>query len=159
MDVIRRWAVGLCFAALGGTILRRMAPEKGTGTVFRVLLSAFFILLFFTPFLTPFSLSQWSFSEWGLPELSTSLLEETVERRLAESVKSAASDVVNTTLSAQGITAQKIEVTTDTTQDGSIYIERIDVWLSSRYSGKKARAREILEKRLETTVSIKEVGE
>lgn len=159
MDGIRQWAIGLCLAALGGTILRRIAPEKGSGTVFRVLLSAFFILVFFSPFLTPFSLNFSSFSEAELPELSASLLEESVSRRLSETVKTAAAEVVNSVLSEQGISAQKVEVTTDMTSDKGIYIEQINVWLSDRYDGKKVRAREILENRLETVIIIREAEE
>ncbi len=159
MDDVRVWATGLCFAAIGGTILRRIAPEKGSGTVFRVLLSAFFICVFLTPFLGLMSFSP-EFSWDALPvEYEQSLLEDAVNRQLRETVETAAADIAETALSARGLSAQKIDVTTDTAADGGIYISCVDVTLSDRSRGHKAEARELLENRLETTVNVKEGDE
>jgi len=159
MDALRTWAIGLCFAALVGTVLRKLAPEKGSGTVFRVLLSAFFICEFLTPFFTVFSFPSDLSLDLLPAELGETVLEDTVNAQLHEMVKEAATEVITTTLAAQGITAEKIDVKTDNAADGSIYIAQVEVTLSPNSRGKRAQAREVLSNRLETTVTVKEAEE
>lgn len=159
MESIRVWATGLCLAAVGGVILRRIAPEKGSGRVFRVLLSAFFICVFFTPFYGLFSFTP-TLSFEALPtDIQDSLLNETVTRQLKTAVETAAREIAETALFARGLSAEKIDVTTDTRADGSIYILRVDVTLDRGSYGHTAEAREVLQNRLETDVAVKEAGE
>ena len=153
------WATGLCLAAVGGVILRHIAPEKGSGTVFRVLLSAFFLCVFFTPLYGLFSFTP-TLSFDTLPaEMQESMLDETVARQLQNTVETAAADVTATALSARGLSAEKIEVITDIREDGSIYIVRVNVTLSRKCRGHRAEARELLENRLETDVTVEEAEE
>lgn len=159
MEAVRTWAVGLCLASVGGMILRRLAPEKGSGTVFRVLLSAFFIGVFVSPFCTAFSTEPL----WADPtldsEISASLLEETVTRQLTEAVTSAVTRIADSTLDIAGIETEKIDVITDTAADGGIYILRVDVTLSPKSRGRRSEARRALMQRLETAVNVKEAEE
>ena len=159
MESIRVWATGLCLAAIGGVILRRIAPEKGSGRVFRVLLSAFFICVFFTPLYGLFSFTP-TLSFDALPtDIQDSLLDETVTRQLKTAVETAAREIAETALCARGLSAEKIDVTTDTRADGSIYILRVDVTLDRGSRGHVAEAREVLQNRLETDVVVREAGE
>lgn len=156
MESLKAWAIGLCAAALCGSILRKIAPEKGSGKVFRVLLSVFFICAFFSPLLSLFSVSV-NLSLDRLPtELQHTVLEDTVSARLQKTVKSAAAEVAESTLAARGITAEKITVTTDIAADQSIYIARVEVTLSKRSRARRAEAREVLENRLGCEVTVRE---
>ena len=159
MKTLQTWAMGLCLAALAGTILRKLAPENGSGKVFRVLLSAFFICVFLTPFFTAFSFPTELSLDLLPADFEQTVLEDTVAKQLHETVRQAATEVATTALAAQGITAEKIEVVTDNAADGSIYIARVDVTLAPKSRGKRAKAREVLQNRLETTVNVKEAGE
>ena len=159
METIRAWAVGLCLVSVGGMILRRLAPEKGSGTVFRVLLSAFFIGVFVSPFCTVFSEEPlWADTTLD-SEISASLLEETVTRQLNDAVTSAVTRIADSTLGVVGIETEKIDVITDTAADGGIYILRVDVTLSPKSRGRRSEARQALVRRLETEVNVKEAEE
>lgn len=153
------WAVGLCLASLGGLLLRRIAPEKGTGKMFRVLLSAFFICVLISPLTALLRFSPTLSLESLPPDVHNALLEETVTRQLCETVESAAGEVAKGVLSESGIVAEKIEVTTDIGTDSRIYISRIVVTLSKESRGTAATAREKLENRFETAVTVKEADE
>ncbi len=156
MQTIRTWAIGLCLASLGGMILRHIAPEKGSGTVFRVMLSAFFICVFLTPFFSLLTVPPDMFSDSFPTELQQPLLDEAINRQLSNAVEIAVIDIVETTLFARDISAEKIEVITDFAEDGSIYIQHISVTLSAKSRGHRSEAKQVLENRLETEVNVEE---
>lgn len=156
MQAIRTWAVGLCLASLGGMILRHIAPEKGSGSIFRVLLSAFFICVFLTPFYSLLSVPPDLFSTSFPEELQQPLLDEAVNRQLRDAVENAVKEIVDTTLSARHLSAEKVEVITDFDENGSIYIQQITVTLSKSCRGRRVEAKQLLENRLETDVNVEE---
>ena len=156
MQAIRTWAIGLCLASLGGMILRHIAPEKGSGTVFRVMLSAFFICVFLTPFFSLLTVPPDVFSDSFPTELQQPLLDEAIDRQLSSAVETAVKEATEATLSSRHLSAEKIEVETDFAEDGSIYIRQVTVTLSKESRGHRTEAKQVLETRLETNVNVEE---
>ena len=156
MQTIRMWAIGLCLASLGGMILRHIAPEKGSGTVFRVMLSAFFICVFLTPFFSLLTVPPDVFSDSFPTELQQPLLDEAIDRQLSNAVETAVKEATEATLSSRHLSAEKIEVETDFAEDGSIYIRQVTVTLSKESRGHRTEAKQVLEARLETNVNVEE---
>lgn len=156
MQTIRTWAIGLCLASLGGMILRHIAPEKGSGSVFRVVLSAFFICVFLTPLFSLMSVSTDIVMPSVPEEIQQPLLDEAINRELQSAVETAVKEIVDATLSARHLFAEKVEVLTDFAEDKSIYIKQITVTLSKESRGYRATAKRLLENRLETDVIVEE---
>ena len=152
MDGVRAWAIGLCAVAVAGAAMQLLIPNKGSGRVFRVLLTAFFLCAFTAPLLS------WQ----GIPKLDVSilpsevqsdLLEDAVDRQLRRQVSAAVEEIVGGVLSSYGYTAKKVETTMDIAADGGIYITQVSVSLSGQGSGAVSLRRR-LEARLGVPVSI-----
>lgn len=148
LDAVREWAIGLCAVAVAGAAMQGLIPKKGSGSVFRILLTAFFLCAFTAPLLS------WK----GLPELNVSalpgevqndLLEETVDRQLREQVSAAVEEIVRDMLAGYGYTTEKVETNTDIAEDGGIYIVDVRVTLSGQGSGAVS-----LRHRLETRLGV-----
>ena len=49
MDAVRSWAIALCAAAIGCTLLQILAPKDGMGRIFKLLIAAFFLCCLAAP--------------------------------------------------------------------------------------------------------------
>ena len=152
MQSIQSWATGLCAAALVCAVLRLIAPDAGSGKLFRLLLGAFFL----TACLAPLG---WDWS-WQWPSLSLDpgdtpqQLTQQVTEQLAQQVRERVRQVTEQALTARGITADKITVSVDTGEDGSIYIQQVQVYLAYEYRERIVAVRQELTQLLQTEVSV-----
>lgn len=148
MDTVREWAIGLCAAAVAGAVMQRLAPNKGSGAMFRVLLTAFFLCVFTAPLLSWQGIPELKLS--SLPaEVQNERLEETVNLQLREQVSAAVTEIAGSVLSGYGYTAKKVETNMDIAGDGGIYIVDVSVTLSGQVSGTA-----FLRRRLETRLGV-----
>ena len=152
MQSIQSWATGLCAAALVCAVLRLIAPDAGSGKVFRLLLGAFFLSACLAPF-------GWDWS-WQWPSLSLDpsdtpqQLTQQVTEQLAQQVRERVRQVTEQALTARGITADKITVSVDIGQDGSIYIDWVQVTLPRQHQGRIVAVRQELTQLLQAEVSV-----
>ena len=152
MDAIREWAIGLCAAAIAVAAMQGLIPKKGSGTTFRVMLTAFFLCVFTAPLLTVQGIPKLNLST--LPgEVQNELLADTVDRQLRAQVSAAVEEIVDGVLSSYGVTAEKVETNTDIAADGGIYIDCVRVTTSGQVGG-AATLRRRLETRLGVPVTV-----
>lgn len=148
MDTVREWAIGLCAVSIVGAAMQGLIPKNGSGSTFRVLLTAFFLCAFTAPLLSWQGIEKPDLST--LPtEVQNELLEETVERQLRDQVSGAVAEIVNGVLSGYGVLAEKVETNMDIADDGGIYIADVRVTLSGQVSGAASLGR-----RLETRLGV-----
>lgn len=157
MDSIKAWAAALCIAAIVCAVLQMLAPREGTGKVFKLILSAFFLCCLIMPLLKAGSLTRLDIS--SLPgEVQAELLDDQVNQQLMRQVQTTVEQLARTTLESSGVEAEKIEVKTDTSEEGSIYIQQVTVTLDKQSKPKALAAREVLEKQLGVSVVIETTG-
>lgn len=157
MDSIKAWAAALCIAAIVCAVLQMLAPKEGTGRVFKLILSAFFLCCLIMPLLKAGSLSRLDIS--FLPgEVQAELLEDRVNQQLVSQVQATVERLTETVLDSSGVKAEKIEVKTDTSEEGSIYIQQVTITLDKQSKPKALAAREVLEKQLGVSVVIETTG-
>ena len=157
MDSIKAWAAALCIAAIVCAVLQMLAPKEGTGKVFKLILSAFFLCCLIMPLLRVGSLTRLDISV--LPgEVQAELLEDRVNQQLMRQVQATVEQLAETALDSSGVKAEKIEVKTDTSPEGSIYIQQVTITLDKQSKPKALAAREVLEKQLGVSVVIETTG-
>ena len=65
MDGIKAWAIALCAAAVGCSLLHMLAPKGGMGRLFKLIIAAFFLCCMIAPLMNLKSMT--------LPELTAVL--------------------------------------------------------------------------------------
>lgn len=154
MKDIRLWCSLVCFAALGCTAVRLLAPRNGSGKLFQLITVSFFLCCFISPLLNLSSSTALSV-DWMPPKTVSELLDKRVTKQLQTQVEEAVEKIVSTAFLERDITTQKIVVETDISSEGSIYIKQITVTVDKQSVPVSMVVREVLMKQLETTVTIK----
>ena len=153
MDGIRTWSTTLCLAALGCTAVQLLAPKGGIGRVFRLAVHTFFLLCMLMPLTRMGSLDSLSIER--LPDsVVGDVLEDTVTRQLEKQVREAVETLTTEALNERGVQAKKIEVDTDISVDGGIYIQHVTVAVDKQNVPLAKLAGEVLSARLEVPVEV-----
>ncbi len=153
MEFVKGWAGALCAVAIGCTVMQMLAPKDGMGRLFRILTAAFFLCCLTAPLLGLKSIPNLSLDT--LPEdIRSDLLTEKVNEQLSRQVGAAVEGIAGQALKNYGLSAEKIETITDTSEDGSIYIKQIILYLDKQSLSQSAAVKQALEQRLGMTVDI-----
>ena len=153
MDGIRAWCAALCLAALGCSAVGLLAPKNGTGKLLRLITMTFFLCCMLMPLLKLHSVESLDFD--GLPpEVTAELLEDTVTQQLQRQVEDAVIALTRESLAKREITAEKIEVITDTSENGGIYIQQVTITVDKQTAPVAKSVGEVLAEQLETTVTV-----
>ena len=128
MDAVKGWAAALCAVAIGCTLLQMLAPKGGMGKIFRMITAAFFLCCLVSPLLNLKSLLKLDLE--SLPtEIQSEMLENRLNEQVERQISAAVQRLTETTLEGYGLSAEKIVTEMDTSEDGSIYIKRIILYL------------------------------
>ena len=153
MDAVRSWAIALCAAAIGCTLLQILAPKDGMGRIFKLLIAAFFLCCLAAPLLQIKNLTRLDFS--GLPdEVASGVLQQRVNEQAVSQINAALGEIAGHAVERYGIEMEIIAVETDTSADGSIYIRQVVVSLDKKNANRAAEVRQILESRLGVDVTV-----
>lgn len=157
MDAIKGWAAALCVVAVGCTLIQMLAPKDGMGRIFRILIGAFFLCCMVSPLL---SLRKMTNLDLNLlpAEIQSSLLEDKVKEQLDRQISAAVEKIVNQAMENYNLNAEKVETITDTSEDGSIYMKQIILYLDKQSMAQSAAVRQALEQRLGIPIDVEAVG-
>ena len=154
MSEIRAWSAAVCMAALGCSAVRLLAPKAGSGKLFSLITSSFFLCALALPLLNITSLPELKIDL--LPsDVVTELLEERVTEQLTEQVEAAAVAFVEEAMTERQLCPKKVEVITDTSESGGIYMKQITIYVDKQSVPGTSLVREVVEKSLGTTVVVK----
>lgn len=154
MSEIRAWSAAVCMAALGCSAIRLLAPKAGSGKLFSLIIASFFLCALMLPLLHIHSLPELEIDLLP-PDVVTGMLEERVTEQLTKQVEAAVVAFVNDAMATRNITSKKVEIVTDTSESGGIYMKKITIYVDKQNVPVAAVVREVLEKQLETTVVLK----
>lgn len=153
MDAVKGWAAALCAVAIGCTLLQMLAPKDGMGKIFRMITAAFFLCCLVTPLLNLKSLTNLNLD--SLPaDIRSEMLENRVNEQVERQIGAAVQKLAEATLSSHNLSAEKIVTETDTSEDGSIYIKRIILYLDKQNMTQSLAVRQLMEQRLGLEVDI-----
>ena len=153
MDGIKAWAIALCAAAVGCSLLHMLAPKGGMGRLFKLIIAAFFLCCMIAPLMNLKSMTQLDID--ALPEdVRADVLQERVNGQVERQINAALLRVTNDTLKNYNTQAEKVVAKTDTSADGSIYIRQVVVSLDKKNANRAAEVRQILESRLGVDVTV-----
>ncbi len=154
MDGLKAWCSALCLTALGCAALRLLAPKNGIGKLFHLVVATFFLCSVLHPFL---QLGKGMALDIDtLPDaVVDELLEDTVNRQLRQQVETTVTTLVEESLSNRKVVAEKIEVKTDISDEGGIYIQHIIITVDKQQHSAAMVVREVLERQLGTMVEVK----
>ncbi len=153
MEILRSWAVAVCAAAVLCTILHRLFPENSLGQQGRLLLPCLFLLAVFAP-LPGVTLS--------IPEVQTQVsvdaqaLRARMQQQTAATVNDTLLSMANQALKSYGVQAKKVVADINITEDGSINMGQITVYIDNETLNMAAAVRQVVEHRLGTSVLIAE---
>lgn len=158
MDSVKGWAAMLCAVALGCALLQMLAPKEGLGRIFKLIAAAFFLCCLVTPLLSLKSLTRLSVD--FLPEeVRADVLQERVNEQVLRQIDAALQRVTTEALEGRNIKVEKVEAQTDTSEDGSIYIERVILYMDKQNIKNAMTARQVMEQRLGVTVETEAAEE
>ncbi len=153
MDALRGWAIAVCAAAVLCTLLSRLFPETSLGRQGRLLLPCLFLLAVFAP-LPNLTIA--------LPEMSEQSVEDTqalrarMRQQTVATVNETLLAMANQALKSYGVQAKKVVAEIDITEDGSINMGQITVYIDKETLNMAAAVRQVVERRLGTAVVIAE---
>lgn len=126
MSEIRMWSITVCVAAAGCGLVCALAPKNATGKLLTIIVSSFFVCCMLLPILKVFSLTEPDID--FLPDSVVSQrLSEKVDDQLRKQVSETVEKMIVEALSLRKVKAKKIDVETDTSENGGIYIRQITV--------------------------------
>ena len=157
MNGIRAWSMAVCAAALGLSALRLIAPQRGNGKVFRLITASFFLCCLLFPLTKITRVPTVTFADTS-QTISTDL-QQCVTDQLSAYVQQSVYDVVQAQLTALSATAVKIEVQTECSDEGGIYMKQVVVQLDKQSGVSAETVQEVLEQQLNTTVVVKTEGD
>ena len=153
MEWIREWCGLLCFGALGCCAVQLLAPATGTGKIFRLVVMTFFLCCAVMPILK-FG-TEISLPVTFLPsEVVEEQLNDRVTAQLKKQVENTVVALTEEALANRDVTAEKITVYTDTSENGSIYIKQVVIQVDKQKVPIAGMVGETLEKQWETTVVV-----
>ena len=153
METLRGWAIAVCAAAVLCTLLHRLCPETSLGRQGRLLLPCLFLLAVFAP------LPGVTFT---VPEAQTQAAEDTQAlraRMLQQTVATVNKTLLamaNQALDSYGVQAKKVVADMDIAEDGRINMGQITVYIDKETLNMAAAVRQVVERRLGTSVVIAE---
>ncbi len=153
MSAIQQWAAALCAAAIGCTMLKTLAPKTGTGRVFHLLLAAFCVCCMASPLLALRSLSLDDLPEVSADATHTALSAQ-VEQQMKQQMETAVASLCERYLKNYDITVQKVAVHMDTSDDGSIYMSHVTLYLDKQNAAGAFTARQLMQPQLGVTVEV-----
>lgn len=157
MDGIKGWAAALCVAAIGCALMQMLAPKDGMGKIFKLMLGAFFLCCMTMPLLQLRSISGLDIG--SLPsEVTTSCCRKRWTPSFAARWKPRSDSWRRRRSKAAASKQEKIAVTTDTSEDGGIYIQQVTIYLDKQNKPKALAAREVLEQQLGVSVVLDATG-
>jgi len=155
MSGITQWAAALCVAAIGCTALQILAPKKGMGNIFKLIIAAFFLYVMISPLLAGRSILNLDFND-----ISSEISADAIQIRVAEQFKNQVTSAVKAKMEQvfknYGIVLTKVEVNMDIRESQSIYINNVVLYLDKQSRLKAIQAKQLAEEILgiEVTVSI-----
>ncbi len=146
------WAGTVCAAAAGCTLVHILVGSKGIGKVFRLLTAALLICVTLTPL-------QGLLEDFRLPQMSLdsdaeNTMEQTAVRQLEMLTERILLEEVNTALAAYDLAAEKAEVSMDISEDGSISIKGVCLYIPAGNTLHRSWVAQIAGARLGMAVSV-----
>ncbi|MGN0172787.1 MAG: hypothetical protein ACI39E_08390 [Acutalibacteraceae bacterium] len=157
MDRIREWAIGLCTAGIGCSLLHLLCPSGSLQKLFKTLTAVFFAVCLLSPLQAIPHLFE---------NMSIQLSTQEPDGTLAEKTQEQITSLINEKLTEQarqltakyGITVKKVEVKRDTSREDNIYIERITVTVDKQDYPIEREVYTVLEQAFGTIVEVQYVG-
>ncbi len=153
MNEVRLWCAMACSAALGCSAVRLLAPKEGSGKIFRLITVSFFLCCLLSPLLKLGSAMELTV-EYMPPEMVSELVEKRVNKQLMSQVNTTVRQITQEALAERNVVAKNIEVITDISEQGGIYIEQVTVTVDKQSVPAAMVVREVLQKQLQTKVSV-----
>jgi hypothetical protein len=147
------WAGTVCLAAAGCTALHMLVGNKGTGKIFSLLTTAFFLCAVMYPLLSENGVMH-RLPSFSVEQADTERIEEMAFAQLKSATEKQLLDTLNTALEGYDLKAEKVEIRMDTLEDGSISITDITVYIPAGNSLQPSWVKQIAQKRLGTEVTV-----
>ncbi len=147
------WAGAVCMAAAGCTLLHMLVGKKGIGKVFRLVTAAFFLCAVLS-FLPTMRKTLADLPQIETQTADTDALRAAAMRQLQESTETRLLAIVNTALESYDLKAEKVTVDMDTSEDGSISINSISVYVLPANDLRCSTVKQVAERRLGMEVEV-----
>lgn len=148
----------MCFAAIGCAAVRLLIPEGNVGKSYRLLVMTFFVCSMVVPLLSVVVDPSLDI-DWLPKEVVDEKLTEKVTEQLSDQVEEAVVRLAEECLSYRQVTAEKIVVKTNVSNEGNIYIEQVVIVVNKQQVSPVLAVRDVLEEQLGASVSIRVGGE
>jgi hypothetical protein len=153
MSEITKWAAALCVAAIGCTAVQILAPKKGLGNIFKMIIAAFFLCCMVSPLLSIKSILNLNID--NLPrEVAAEEIQRRVNQQFEQQVSISLQAKIEQVFKSYDITLIKVEVNMDNAEDQSIYITNVVLYLDKQSRSKAIAAKQLAEDILGIEVTI-----
>lgn len=153
MEEVRQWAIALCTAAVICTIFQVLTPKGGNRPLFHMMIAGFFLCCILSPLL------KWK--DISLPAITTkefsadqTALSGQVEAQLRQQAETAIASLCERYLKNYDLSVEKVSVTTDTSEEGGIYISCVTLYLDKQNAAGAFTVRQLMEQQLGIPVEV-----
>lgn len=153
MNGIVRWAAALCTTAVGCAAVQILAPKKGIGKIFRMVLAAFFLCCMIAPLLSSKPVLNLGASGFK-SQISADRIQAQVYRQFKQQVTAALFAKISQVFKNYDIALTKVDLNMDIADDQSIYITDVVLYLDSKSRTKAIAAKQLAEEILGVKVNI-----
>lgn len=154
MDAIAQWATVICICACAGLILEMMAPNGSMDKILRFVLGAFMLCAVIFPLGTVISGINAELNSIDFEKETASGFTEDVDKQSEEVAKASVSRLVEECVEKTGAKPEKIELTMDSADDGSISIVLVTVTVGPQDQDKAVKIKAAVEKELELKTKV-----
>lgn len=155
MQPLQTWAVSVCTAAVVCAILYRLFPDTSVGKQGRLLLPTVFLFVLISPLFSVGGV-RWTPSDINAAA-DTAALQAQVRRQTVQRVNDTLLQMVNQALASYGYRAEKVVTDMDITEDGSISMGQIVVYVDERAAQRSALIEQVATQRLGMAVTVREM--
>lgn len=153
MEAFRGWAIAVCAAAVLCTLLHHLFPQNPLGQQGRLLLPCLFLFAL----LAPIPNMTVTIPDW---QSQTTVDDAALRARMQQQVSATVNDTLlsmaNQALTSYGVQAKKVIADINITQDGGINMGQITVYIDKETLNMAAVVRQVVERRLGTSVTLAE---
>ncbi len=156
MDWIREWAFSICITLIAISLFSMLMPKGSMEKTAKFTISLFFLSCLIGPFIfNPPSFSLFTnFSNKNIKDNLNYEIVKTVHNQVVVSIENVIRKNITETLKKNNINIKKIEININISDDNSILINRIDIFLDSSYKMMDNQIRNIIKKEVEIEPSI-----
>ena len=152
MYFFKNWILTICVVTIAVTLIEMLITSDKMNKIINLLLGAFFIISVIAPLKN--LKFEYPKERYKLENSISESFSETVKSQSTDLCKNNIKNLIDDLLKKKGISAQKIKVFMDTTEDNCISISKAQIFIDKGFENRGEEIKNLVEKNFEIKTDI-----